>query len=38
MNKKRLRYVQPNGPGSPREIPVFEYQRLGYVTSLDEIE
>jgi hypothetical protein len=38
MNKKRLRYVQPNGPGTPREIPTSEYQRLGYVASLDEIE
>jgi hypothetical protein len=37
MADGRLKYIQPGGPGSPRQIPTSEYVRLGLVQSVDEV-
>jgi hypothetical protein len=37
MKTGRLNFIQPGGPGSPREIPVSEYVRLAFVKSVDEL-
>jgi hypothetical protein len=36
MRAGKLRYVQPT-PGSPREVPISEYVRLGYVETVDQV-
>jgi hypothetical protein len=37
MATGKLKYIQPGGPGTEREIPTTEYPRLGYVRSVDEL-
>jgi hypothetical protein len=37
MSDGRLKFIQPGGPGSPRQIPTSEYVRLKLVQSVDEV-
>jgi hypothetical protein len=37
MADGRVKYIQPGGPGTPRQIPTTEYVRLGLVGTVDEV-